>query len=139
MRVMRHSWFRVDTATRPGFVLLTSPWVIDLDRGWWLSIDDGFWCDGASIPAVVRPLLSPILLLAMGVAHDYAVRPGAVLQPPEGSLLDQVPFTLSRATGLALAQAAHAGVGRVRRAAIAAGLTVAAPSYWRRRPMDWRP
>lgn len=139
MLVAAASWLHVDPSTRPGYVLLTAPWVIDLADGWWLAIDDGFWSDGASIPALVRPWLSPLLLLAMGVAHDAASRRGAILQPPKGTLLDPVPFTVRSAAALAVAFAARAGCGPVKRAAIWAALVIAAPSYWQRRDLSWRP
>lgn len=139
MRIVAVSWLRVDPATRPGYVLLTDPWVVTLDGGWWCLIDAGLWCDGASIPALVRPWLSPVQLLAMGCLHDWASRTGSRLQPPEGSPLGPVPVTLATATALAVAMARRAGVGALGRLAIRATLTVAAPAYWHRRPMGWRP
>lgn len=139
MNVEAASWLRVDPATRPGYVLLTAPWVVDLADGWWIHVEPPFACDGASIPAVLRPLFPPLTLLAMGVAHDYASRRGALLQPPEGSLVDPVPFTPRSAASLAVAFARDAGIGAVRRGAIWAALVVAAPAYWQRRDLDWIP
>lgn len=125
----------VDPATRPGFVQLTDAWSIVLEDGRWVRVPAGFWCDGASIPALARPFLHPLTLLAMGCAHDFAVRSGAVLYREGGS----EPFDLAAATDLAAALAEHAGVGRVRRWLIGAALRLASRSYWHQRPMGWVP
>lgn len=137
MKVAAISWLRVDPATRPGFVLLTHDWVIHLADGRWVLVRAGFWCDGASIPAVARPWLSPLTLIALGVAHDYAVRSGAAIQRPSGG--DADPFDVATATALAIALAERAGIGRVKRRLIGAALRVTARSYWHRRAMDWTP
>lgn len=136
MRVASASRLEVDPATRPGFVMLTDDWRILLDDGRWIVVKAGFWCDGASIPAIVRPVLSPLVLLAMGVAHDYAVRRGAILWR-EGGLTDA--FDPAAATSLAVALAERAGVGRFLRWAISAALRLAAPTYWQQRGMEWAP
>lgn len=136
MKIAAVSWLRVDPATRPGFVLLTHDWSILLTDGRWVLVRAGFWCDGASIPALARPWLSPLVLVGLGVAHDHAVREGAVLYHEGG---DTEPFTVATATELALAMAEHAGLGRVRRWAIGAALRLAAGTYWHRRPMEWSP
>lgn len=136
MRLLSATRLLVDPATRPGYVLVTHDWTIWLEDGRWVRVPAGFCCDGASIPALARPWLHPLTLLALGVGHDYAVRPGAVLyreaRPPE-------PFDLAGATDLAMALAERAGVGRFRRWVIRAGLRLAARTYWHGRPMDWQP
>lgn len=92
MKIAAVSWLRVDPATRPGFVLLTHDWSILLTDGRWVLVRAGFWCDGASIPALARPWLSPIVCLALGVAHDFAVREGALIRHEGGAV---EPFTVA--------------------------------------------
>lgn len=137
MKIHAISWLRVDPASRPGFVLLTHDWMIHLDDGRWVLVRAGFWCDGASIPAIARPWFSPLILIALGVAHDYASRRGAVLRWDGGG--GDADFDLASATELAIAMAEHAGIGRVRCLLIGAALRLAARSYWQRRAMDWKP
>lgn len=135
MKVASASRLEVDPASRPGFVMLTEWWHVELGEGRCVCIPRGFWCDGASIPALIRPWLHPLVLLGMGVAHDFAVRPGAAIWTPTGA----EPFTLATATELAVALAEHAGVGRTKRWCIAAALRIAVRTYWHQRPMDWTP
>jgi hypothetical protein len=133
------SRLQVDPALRPGYVVTTAPWMIVLTSGWWCLVPAGLWSDGATIPALLRPLLSPLAMLSLGVAHDWASRRGARLQPPPGSRHAPYDVSLRLATDIAVAFAARAGVGPIRRALIRAALTLAAPTYWRRRGLLWRP
>lgn len=141
MKIATASRLAVDPHLRPGYVVTTMPWVVTLDSGWWVLVPDRMWSDGASIPAILRPMLSPLALLATGVLHDYAVRRGAMIQPPPSRhpVHAPQPISLRLATGLAVAMAERTGVGPVRRWAIGAALRVAAPAYFQRRGLGWRP
>jgi hypothetical protein len=136
MKIDSMSRLDVDVSTHPGFVGLNTDWVLVLEDGWWVVVSRGFWCDGASIPAFARPWLHPLVLLAMGVAHDYAVRPGARL---EHVRYKAELFSPKSATALANALAKHAGIGHFKRWVISTALRVALRSYWHKRKMDWAP
>lgn len=128
---------QVDASTRPGYLRVTSDWILRLADFRRIVVPAGFWCDGASIPAFARPWFSPLVLIALGVAHDYAVREGASIRGLHRR--DDRPIDFSASLELAIALAELAGIGRTKRWCIATALRIAARTYWHRRPMDWTP
>lgn len=141
MRVRAISWPQVDLWPRrgdDGLVRTLAPIVVMLEAGLSVTVPRFFWSDGASVPSPAWAVLrsGPLRLILLGIVHDYAVRRLAVLQRRG---LPPVPFTVSGATALALAVADHYAVGEYDRAMIGAALALAAPSYWQKRPIEWRP
>lgn len=139
MRIAHSSQLKLDPGLRPGYLVTTAPWLVDLADGRWLLVPQGFWSDGASIPPPARLLIPPLPLIPLGVAHDWAVRLGARIEPPRWSPDASAPVTPAEATELALAFARLARLGWTRRTAIWAALEAALPWYWQRRGLDWRP
>lgn len=116
---------------------LAEPLLIELDEGAAVLVPEGFWSDGASVPSWAWPLLeaSPVRLMVMGIAHDYAVCRGAKIQRP-GVAED---FQVESATEFATAVAAYYGVSGLDQGKIKLALRAAAWSYWQRRDVLWTP
>src|SRR5690606_25441302 len=131
------SWPKLAAAPEHEAVWTTAPLVVDLGADGAVKVPSGFWSDGASVPKWAWPMLDagPLRLLVMGIAHDYAVRIGAVIQRPGRA----EPFTVDLATELAVEVARYHGADARDRWKIGAALSATAWTYWQRKPLDWRP
>ena len=131
---------RLEPLSMEGLFYLTADAVwSNVEEGYHVKIPAPFFFNGASVPKWAWPLLdaSPTRLVVPGLVHDYLVRCDAKVQwqNPAATL----PLTAELAAEIMDDVMIWAGVSAEDRERIGFALKIAAPWYWHKKSVDWRP